>query len=255
MRIPFVTCVHNSYYRHSILMGVGDLVITGCRAEVELMVSRGIPLKKLRPVLNGTIGSARQSAASKDFESKFVINRPALLTASGLHPRKGVADLIVGFKKARFEIPDLNLYIFGKGPNEKEYQELSGPSDVSNIHFLGYAPILKPFFLRGDVFILASLADPAPLAMSEAREAGLAIIGTNVPGIPELLEFGEAGILISPGSPTEIAEKILYLFRDEDRLKVWKEKSQYRIDHLRVSRVAMETISVYKECVSRMKSV
>jgi glycosyltransferase involved in cell wall biosynthesis len=91
--------------------------------------------------------------------------------------------------------------------------------------------------------------------MSEAREAGLAIIGTNVPGIPELLEFGEAGILISPGSPTEIAEKILYLFRDEDRLKVWKEKSQYRIDHLRVSRVAMETISVYKECVSRMKSV
>jgi hypothetical protein len=39
MKIPFVTCVHNSSYNHAFLMGVGDLVITGCEAEVEMMRS------------------------------------------------------------------------------------------------------------------------------------------------------------------------------------------------------------------------
>jgi glycosyltransferase involved in cell wall biosynthesis len=41
-----------------------------------------------------------------------------------------------------------------------------------------------------------SHADPAPLVLSEAREAGCAIVATNVDGIPELLEHGQAGILV-----------------------------------------------------------
>jgi glycosyltransferase involved in cell wall biosynthesis len=254
-RTPFVTCVHNSFSRHAVLMTVGDLVITGCRAEVELMVSRGIPARKSRPVLNGTIGSARQSAASKEADhkqgvgsSRVTIKRPAVITACGLHPRKGVPDLIAGFKMASAQLPDLNLYIFGGGPNEAEYKDLAARDGASNIIFCGQAPVLRPFF-DADVFVLASLADPAPLAISEAREAGLAVIATNVPGVPELLEHGKAGILVEPRSPPEIAKQLTLLFTDRNRLNLWRKNSQFRIDHLSMSRVAAETMNVYQECI------
>jgi glycosyltransferase involved in cell wall biosynthesis len=220
------------------------------------MASRGIPAKRLRPVLNGTIGSARQYPASKEIEDKAgvednntVIRRPAVITACGLHARKGVPDLISGFKMAAAELPSLNLYIFGGGPNEEEYKALAFNDGASNITFCGQVPVLRPFLEAADVFVLASLADPAPLAISEAREAKLAVIATNVPGIPELLEYGKAGILVEPKSPAAIAEQLLLLFRDPYRLILWKEKSQFRIDHLRVSRVVAETVAVYQECL------
>jgi glycosyltransferase involved in cell wall biosynthesis len=257
MKIPFVTCVHNSFYRHAVLMGVGDLVITGCRAEVEMMASRGVPPRKLRPVLNGTIGSARQSAVSNATDDSrdvandnIVIKRPAVITACGLHPRKGVPDLIAGFKMARATLPDLNLYIFGGGPNEDEYKALAFKDGPSNITFCGQTPVLRSFFEAADVFALASLADPAPLAISEAREAGLAVIATNVPGIPELLENGKAGILVEPKSPREIAKQLVLLFQDPVRLTLWKQNSQYRIGYLSIFRVAEETLRVYHECIA-----
>jgi glycosyltransferase involved in cell wall biosynthesis len=46
-------------------------------------------------VLNGTIGSPRLSAETPRAK---ILNRPAITFVGGLHPRKGVDDLITAFK-------------------------------------------------------------------------------------------------------------------------------------------------------------
>jgi glycosyltransferase involved in cell wall biosynthesis len=127
----------------------------------------------------------------------------------------------------------------------------------SNITFCGQTPVLRSFFEAADVFTLASLANPAPLAISEAREAGLAVIATNVPGIPELvigglqlLEHGKAGILVEPKSPEEIAKQLVLLFQDPGRLALWKQNSQFRIGYLSILRIAEETLRAYHECIA-----
>lgn len=263
MRIPLVTCVQNSFSKFAVLMRVGDRVITGCRAVADDMVPRGIPAERIRPVLNGTIGSARQSEALKRLEAAsleaasgdrqaepaIVIKRPAVITACGLHPRKGVPDLIAGFKAAAKVVPEMTLYIFGEGPHEAEYRALAVDDGPSNIVFCGQTPVLRPYFEAADVFVLASLADPAPLVICEAREAGLAVIATDVDGIPELLEHGEAGMLVKPGCPAEIAKALLLLFESPASLARWRAKSQVRVDRLGITRVAEETVSVYRECI------
>jgi glycosyltransferase involved in cell wall biosynthesis len=211
----------------------------------------------LRPVLNGTIGSARQAPTrNKALEKSGAggggveIKKPAVITASGLHPRKGVSDLIAAFKMAKAELPDLNLYIFGGGPNEAEYRALADQGGPSNITFCGQVPVLRPYFEAADVFVLASIADPAPLVISEAREAGLAVVATNVPGIPELLENGKAGILVEPRAPKALAEQLVLLFQDQSCLALWKKNSQFRIEHLHMSRVVAETVDVYEEAIN-----
>jgi glycosyltransferase involved in cell wall biosynthesis len=246
--IPLVTCVQNSFSEHANRMRIGDLVITGCRAVAQDMIGRGIPERKLRPVLNGTIGSARQATMPAP-PAAFL--RPAILTICGLHWRKGIPDLIEGFRMTRETHPDAHLYILGEGPDEANFRALAGPEDESHIHFLGTAPDTRPYLKAADVFVLASIADPAPLVISEAREVGIAIVATRVDGIPELLELGEAGILISPKAPAEIAGALVRLLASNEERERWRAASQIRVERLHLSRVATETVSVYEEAISR----
>jgi glycosyltransferase involved in cell wall biosynthesis len=252
--IPFVTCVQNSFSNYASLMRIGDRVITGAQVVALNMQRRGVPKARLRPILNGTLGSARQDrmlweSSQERALSGLTIRKPAIVTACGLHARKGVPDLIVAFKAARAVMPDINLYIFGGGPDEDAYKALALADGPSNIVFCGQTPVLRPFLEQADIFVLASLADPAPLVICEAREAGLAVIATDVDGIPELLAYGEAGLLVKPGAPAEITEKILMLLSDPGQLAAWKAKSQHDIARLNVGRVARETVDVYRELV------
>ncbi len=246
--IPLVTCVQNSFSKHAPLMRVGDLVITGCRAVADDMAGRGIPRRKLRPVLNGTIGSARQIGASAP-PAEFL--HPAILTIGGLHWRKGIHDLIEGFRMVRETRPAAHLYILGEGPDEASLRAQAGSEEESHVHFIGTAPDTRPFLRAADIFVLASVADPAPLVISEAREVGIPIVATQVDGIPELLESGEAGILIPARAPDAIADAIGRLLDSDEERELWRNASRIRVDRLCMSRVAAETVSVYEEAIGR----
>ena len=249
-RVPLVTCVQNSFSRSAVLMRVGARVITGCDAVARDMQGRGIPSGKLRPILNGVIGTARSEdvgETSEGLATPITIRRPAVVSACGLHWRKGVPDLIAGFKAAAAKRPDLSLHIFGDGPNADEFKAMAAAEPIANIVFHGQTPVLKPYLEAADVFVLASIADPAPLSICEAREAGLAVIGTRVDGIPELLEDGKAGLLVSPHAPGEIAAALLELFDDPNRMAEQRQRSQFRIERLSVRRVAEQTVDVYRE--------
>ncbi len=246
LRVPFITCVQNSFSKYAKLMGLGALVITGCNAVAEDMEQRGIPRYKLRPILNGTIGSAR-IRESHEVAPTFSFQRPAVVTFCGMHSRKGVPDLITGFQMARKSHPEMHLYLFGEGPERDDFARLVNSDNTSHITFCEPVPNAAPYLRAADVFVLASLADPAPLVICEAREAGLAVIGTRVDGIPELLEGGLAGILVKPHAPHEIARWLVELLRDEEALEQWRRKSQLRVDRLTVRRVAEQSVEVYRE--------
>ena len=57
-------------------------------------------------------------------------------------------------------------------------------------------------YAAADVFCLASLSEGLPVVLMEAMSAGLPIIATRIMGIPELVEHGTTGLLVSPGVPT-----------------------------------------------------
>lgn len=242
--VPLVTCVQNSFSKGSIGMGVGDRVITGCEAVARDMARRGIPERKLRPILNGTIGSPRYSAAPPP---AVELERPAVISMCGLHPRKGVPDLIQGFEAARARIPELHLYILGEGPCEQIYRDQVAEAHRAHVHFLGATQEPRGYLRGADLFVLASHADPAPLAISEAREAGLPVLATAVDGIPELVELGRAGRLIPPRAPEKITEALVDLFSAPERLSQLQRDGQWRVERLSMDRVATETVNVYIE--------
>ena len=241
--IPLVTTVHNEFQKSSILMGLGTRVIAVSTAVGDSMCKRGIPRSRLVVVLNGTIGSAR--FAGKDRTPRR-LNSPAIIFVGGLHPRKGLPDLFEAFRTVHERVPSARLYIIGGGPYLEAYTaSVQSMACADAVTFLGSQDDPLPFLTGADVFVLPSHADPAPLVLSEAREAGCAIVATKIDGIPQLLEYGEAGILVSPNNPAELSEALCSLVESPMSLEIWRKKSQINIDYLGIDRVARETLDVY----------
>lgn len=241
--IPLVTTVHNEFEKSAILMGLGTRVIAVSEAVGGSMLKRGIPASKLRVVLNGTIGSARIENRSP---LPVVLGSPSILFVGGLHPRKGLPDLFEAFRLAHEKHPTARLYIVGEGPFHADYQETVAKMDcAAAVTFLGAKEDPFPWMVGADIFVLPSHADPAPLVLSEAREARCAVIGTKVDGIPQLLEYGAAGILVPPHDPPALAAVLCNLLEDPSRIAEWQDKSQTRIERMTIDRVARETMEVY----------
>ena len=246
-RVPLVTTVHNAFQRSAIAMGVGRRVIAVSAAVGRSMARRGIPAGRLRVVLNGTIGAARFEGAPPEPRQ---LASPSVLFVGGLHPRKGVGDLIAAFGLVHAANAAARLTIVGEGPSLDAYRRDAAAAGCADaVTFAGAQSDPRSFLQGADVFVLPSHADPAPLVLSEAREAGCAIIATDVDGIPELLEGGRAGILVPPRDPKALAAAIRALIDDPGELARWRRNSQVDIAHLGIARVARDTLAVYAECL------
>lgn len=242
-RVPLITTVHNEFERSAILMGLGDRVIAVSAAVARAMAKRGIARSRIHVVLNGTIGSARAAGRT---EHARALQRPAILFVGGLHPRKGLPDLLEAFDIVHGQHSQARLFIVGGGPFQDTYAALAdGLSCGSAVTFVGPQDDPYGWMLGADIFALPSHADPAPLVLSEVRQAGCAVVATAVGGIPELLEQGRAGILVPSRDPEALARALCRLINEPETLRAWKERSQVNIDHMRIDRVAQETLAVY----------
>jgi glycosyltransferase involved in cell wall biosynthesis len=243
MRFKLVTTVHNEFEKSAIIMGVGDKVIAVSQAVADSMERRGVRKSKLQVVLNGTIGSPRLSSETPQAKT---LHRPAITFVGGLHPRKGVDDLIKAFKSVCAQVPAAHLYLVGEGPYRTAYTELAAQSGVGDrIQFCGSVADPRPYLLGSDLFVLASRAEPGALVLPEAREAGCAIIATSVGGIPEMLDGGEAGILVPPGRADLLADAIIRVLNDKKLLADLRARSRMNLKHFTIERAAKECVAIY----------
>ena len=82
-------------------------------------------------------------------------------------------------------------------------------------------------FRRADAFVFPTLADTFPLAVLEAMSYGLAIVASEVGGIPHQLRDG-CGVLVPPNDPAALAGAIAELVRRPKRMSQLGEAARSR---------------------------
>jgi glycosyltransferase involved in cell wall biosynthesis len=247
-----VSTVHNEFQRSAVLMGLADRVIAVSHAVAHSMVQRGIPKIKLRIVSNGTLGSPRHRQL-QDYQP-LPLHHPAISTVAGMYSRKGIAELITAFIKIAAEFPQAHLYLVGDGPDRPMFETMVNNTPFSSrIHFEGFQPEPQRYMLGTDIFVLASHCESFGLVLTEAREAGCAIIASDVDGIPETLDHGQAGILVPPQDSQTLADTLTQLLRDSQQLYKWKCRAQQHLERFKAARVNEETLNVYRELATNYK--
>ncbi len=244
-RIPVVGHLHNIHDATARRMAWGNCLITVSAAVAESMREQRVPASKIRVVLNGTVESPRLPPVSS--LSAEPLLHPAILTVGGMSYRKGVGELIEAFNRVAIDVPEAHLYLLGEGPERTLFEAQAARSPAyANIHFLGFQTHPQRFMLSTDIFVLASRRDSCPLVLAEAREAGCAIVASDVDGIPEALDHGEAGILVPPETPAALADALLPLLKDPALRETWRQRAHAGLDRFTVSRMSSEFVDIYR---------
>jgi glycosyltransferase involved in cell wall biosynthesis len=172
-----------------------------------------------------------------------------------MYHRKGIGVLLDAFARIEASTPPAHLYLIGNGPDRAEFEAQAARLNLSGrVHFLGFQTDAPAFLAQTDVFTLASLRDPFPLVVIEAREAGCAIVASNVDGIPEALGFGDAGVLVPPGDVGVLTGALQSMLTDKVARENWKAQARANLEWLQVSRVSSDYVSIYEEVIGRAPS-
>lgn len=141
-----------------------------------------------------------------------------ILTVCRFHRDKNIHLLL----EALTQLNDtrIKLTLIGEGEQEKSLKEYIQKYNL-NAEILPPQKNLSEHFLRTDICILTSDIDPFPTFMLQSGLYKKAFIGSDIPGINELIVNGKNGLLFSKGNLSELIEKILFLKNDTNlRIKL-----------------------------------
>lgn len=133
---------------------------------------------------------------------------------------KGVYELVEAVAKAREKCADLKLYCGGTGDVAgvtRLIKELQVEDSVKLLGWVG-GENKHNLFQAAYAYVLPSYNEGLPMGILEAMSYGKPVISTPVGGIPDAVEDGVQGILVSPGSVDELAAAIVTLC-DNEKLK------------------------------------
>lgn len=151
-----------------------------------------------------------------------------LLFVGRLAAVKGLPILL----NALAEVPDLRLTVVGDGPDRSALQDMARDLGVADrVDFIGYKSQREVAALLAShsIFVLPSFAEGVPVVLMEAMAARRAVVTTKIAGIPELVEDGTSGILVTPGDVASLSEALVALKSDPKRLTQMGEAGRAKV--------------------------
>lgn len=137
--------------------------------------------------------------------------------SGGLEPEKGILTLLKAVKKA----PSVRVVISGGGSMASYVEKYISENHLEQqIHYVGFIEReeTKKYLQECTAsLVLSELYENNPLAVLESIASAKATIGTDVGGIPELIEDGKTGVLIKPSDHIALARVMTELSRDTKR--------------------------------------
>ena len=144
---------------------------------------------------------------------------------------KRCQDLIL----AMADLPDHRLQLIGDGPCRPELEALAKRLGLGNrITFMGYREDRLHLLNNGRFLVLPSLSEGISRVVMEAMALGRTVIGTDIPGITQLIEDQKTGFVVPVRDPKAIAGAILAAGRDPVRTEKIQAAARHRI-HTRFS--------------------
>ena len=154
----------------------------------------------------------KSNSRNSKYKNKFVIG-----CASRLIRDKGIGELISAIeilaKKNRIELR-IAGGIFPKNPSSFSSSEIDLWSKLEFVKLLGNIKDMVHFWQGCDMAILPSHREGLPKALLEAAACGLPLVGSDVPGIREIIKPGSNGLLFCKGNSQDMAAKIQKIISD-----------------------------------------
>jgi len=149
-----------------------------------------------------------------------------------LRREKDHATILRAIQRLVGRVPQLKLLLIGDGPEREPLRRLAAELDIEqSVMFLGHRADAVELLACADVVTLAShTVECFPYAILEAMAMRRPAVCTAVGGLPELVEHGVTGYLVTPRDPDALAAALGRVLDAEDRGRAMGEAARLRLE-------------------------
>lgn len=169
-----------------------------------------------------------------------------VVCSGSINGRKGQRLMVEAFSKLPESVQkDIHLLFIGNGPEKATLENRVEQLKLSeHISFTGLIPNTEVYkrLAESNIFMLVSKMEGLPIAIIEALRASLAVVSTNVSGIPEQIDNGVNGLLIEP--TVDDVYRVFCELGNYDWIEMGKAsrikyENEYTFDRMRANYVSM----------------
>lgn len=166
-----------------------------------------------------------------------------------LEPIKGPQYFVEASRLVYKEIPATKFLVAGDGTLKPELESQCRKLGIYNrFIFTGWRDDVPEILPILDILVLPSLNEAVGRILIEAGACAVAVIASNVGGIPEIVRDNYTGVLVTAGDSHKLAETIISLLKDKDkRLKMGEDAKAWIDDKFSAKVMADRFAKLYEE--------
>ena len=238
---------------------LSDCVIATADAAAENLRELGIPEKKIRVIINGSlpvreVEQARLEATRNRYgiqKGDFTIGICARLEDCKGHDVFLSAAAIL--RKKRPDIP-FRFLVVGDGSRRAEIQNKSMALALEDaVIFAGFVTDMAPIYRILRINVNCSCGtETSCLAISEGMSVGLPTIASDYGGNVAMIGESGAGFLFPAGDAVSLADAILQIAENPEREERMKQAAHERyLSHFTAEKMSREVQKVYEQVYKR----
>jgi glycosyltransferase involved in cell wall biosynthesis len=191
-------------------------VVTVSDAAREALLAVGLDRPGHVETIHNGVAAVPAAGAGAALRAELGIDPDALVVAqvAVLRPGKGHAVAAEAVARLQASHPKLALVVAGDGPARADVERaLAALGDAAVM--LGHRDDVMAVLDAADVLLHPSEIDALPTVVMEAMAASVPVVATRVGGVPELVDDGDSGVLVTaPASAESLAGALAPLLSD-----------------------------------------
>lgn len=268
--VPCIIHVHEYPYRFSPWMRrayqrvvplLGNYILCCSDFVRQGFIRAGCPVERMRTVHNAVDLTAFRPDGNAILHSELGMSNDHLIIGlvGRLTPRKGVEYFLEAAMMIVSQRNDVVFVVVGDNdlPAEQNYKQslfaMAERAELKGkVHFLGARADMVNIYNSMDVLIISSTQDAGPYAPLEAMAMAVPVVSASEGGAMEEVEDGVTGIHVRPRDAEGIAQAVLKLLADPDRLRQMGRAARLRVERLfSQQRYVQEVTEVYEELLGQ----
>lgn len=205
-------CIHNSLVKSLLGTMEGYVYKTlGTYKKVDTIIC---PSHFIKNVLSSNQDIAERLMVLHNYcdtKEMFTIEKKDYALFFGRYSEEKGIELLLNVCK---QLPEIDFIFAGDGPLREEVEKVD---NIKNVGFLSGEKLKKVIAQAKFVVIPSIWYENCPFTVIEAQKLGTPVIGSNIGGIPELIDEGKTGELFEAGNVESLATKILKLWNNNGK--------------------------------------
>lgn len=161
--------------------------------------------------------------------------------------RKGIRDFLRAAALAAPKLPQLQFLVVGDGVHRRAYETLALEHGIGGrVTFAGWQADVPRLLDAMDVFVMPSTFEGGPTSVIEAMAMARPVVATRVGMVPEIIEGGVSGLVVSPGDYGAMARALGSLAEDPlKRREIGARARERALSSLSIARMTDEYLALF----------